>query len=138
MNFLHLQFPKLISVFGASALLAGCYTMPQGSYPDGQSRGYGGNQNAGGEATASVGGCWRFTGSRGRQRVNRVERLDDSTILVTPTTGRKSFEYIRISYGYYQDVAGTGTYRFTNSAAIWRSNSDKSKTIRLTFSGDRC
>ena len=96
--------PKMIGILTASAMLAGCYTMPDGGFPGsqggyGQGGGYsqGGGNGQGGygqkggngqsqqqqQATVYVDGCWTFSDSKGRRLTNRMERLDDNTILVT-------------------------------------------------------
>ena len=159
--------PKVIGMLTASAMLAGCYTMPDGGYPgaqggygqggggysqggNGQGGGQGGGYGQGGgqgrgngqqqqqQATVYVDGCWTFTDNKGRRLTNRMERLDDNTILVTRVGSNRPRQYNRLQYGLYQDADGSGTYQITNSLAVWRSNNSKNQTFRLTYRGNSC
>lgn len=145
--------PKAIGMLTASAMLAGCYTMPDGGYPGAQGGGYGqgGYSQGGGNgqrqqqqqqqqqvATVYVKGCWSFTTNKGQRRTNYMERLDENTILVTPVGSNSPRQYNRLQYGLYQDADGSGTYQITNSLAVWRSNDKRNITYRLTYRGDNC
>lgn len=150
--------PKVIGILTASTMLAGCYTMPDGGYPVSQGGGYGqgGGYSQGGgqgggygqgrgngqqqqqQATVFVDGCWTFTDNKGRRLTNRMERLDDNTILVSRVGSNRPRQYNRLQYGLYQDADGSGTYQITNSLAVWRSNNSKNQTFRLTYRGNNC